>query len=82
MTEQNGRIRLSWGQIVWALTTTAILLGSWYDMRSQMALNRQAFDLFVTQDEKDKGQLWEAVKDVQAAVKYPSQEQPKLKGKK
>jgi hypothetical protein len=64
---ENGRIKFTWPQLVWAIATLLAILGQWYDIRTQTALNRQAFEMFVNQDEKDKQRLWEAVRDAQAA---------------
>lgn len=33
LSEENGRIRLTWGQIVWAVGVIVAVLGSWADNR-------------------------------------------------
>ena len=35
--DQNGRIRLSWAQIAWAVAMIIAILGTWADLRVQMA---------------------------------------------
>lgn len=34
----NGRIKMTFGQVVWAATTLVVLTGAWYDMRNQIRL--------------------------------------------
>lgn len=36
MSETNGRIRLTWQQIVWGISLIALIVGSWADLRSQI----------------------------------------------
>ena len=36
MTESNGRIKLTWQQIVWGISLVALIVGSWADLRSQI----------------------------------------------
>lgn len=35
--EANGRLRLSWGQIAWAIGVLVAILGSWADLRVNIA---------------------------------------------
>jgi len=36
VSETNGRIRLTWQQIVWGISLIALIVGSWADLRSQI----------------------------------------------
>jgi len=36
VTESNGRIKLTWQQIVWGISLVALIVGSWADLRSQI----------------------------------------------
>lgn len=65
----NGRVRLSWGQIVWAVATLAAVLGSWYDTRTQIALVRAELAIRVQAAEQENGRIWQAIRDVQAATR-------------
>jgi hypothetical protein len=69
--ETNGRIRLSWPQIVWATATLAAVVGAWADMRSQMALLRQEMGLRVQQSEADHARMWIAIDDAKASTRPP-----------
>ena len=35
--EANGRIKLSWGQVAWGIAMIVAVLGTWADLRVQMA---------------------------------------------
>ncbi len=65
--EQNGRVKLSWGQIVWAVGVIAAILGSWYDVRTQQEITRQALALHVQWEEREIARIWKAVEAAQAA---------------
>lgn len=72
--DANGRIRLSWAQIAWAIATMAAIMGSWADTRSQLALTRQELALRANADDKEHDSLrqedqriWGAVREVQAS---------------
>ena len=67
IADPNGRIRLSWAQIVWGITTLAALIGGWYDTRSQLGLIRAELGLRVQQADKEHAQMWEAIKDAKAS---------------
>ena len=38
MAEENGRIKLSWGQFAWGLSTLVLVLSAWFDLRTQVKL--------------------------------------------
>ena len=76
MTADNGRIKLTWAQIAWAVATLAAVVGAWADTRAQLALIRQEIALRVIQSEMVHGQfreqdekLWRAVGDALADTK-------------
>lgn len=64
-------VKASWSQIAWGIATLATILGAWFDMRNQLALTRQAFELRVILDDKEHDHLWQAIKEVQAAQAAP-----------
>ena len=66
MNEVNGRIKLSWTQIVWGIAMLGAIVGSWADVRMQVALLRQEVTMKTAEQEKENGRIWQAVKDAKA----------------
>jgi hypothetical protein len=67
VTDNNGRVKLSWGQIVWGIATLAAVLGSWYDTRNQIALVRAELQIRVESAELENTRIWDAIRDAYAA---------------
>lgn len=72
MSEQNGRINLSWQQIAWAIATIVAVLGSWHDTRTQIAMLRQEISLRGEAAEVERQRIWKAIDEAHAdAVERP-----------
>lgn len=76
--EANGRIKLSWAQVAWAIATIAAVLGSWYDTRAQIGLVRAELGIRVHQGEQEHARMWKAIDDANAAARTPP---PTTRGK-
>lgn len=66
MSEVNGRLRVSWAQIVWGIATLSAIIGSWADTRTQIALMRQEIGLRVQQADVEHGRMWRAIDEAKA----------------
>lgn len=62
-----GRVTMSWAQVIWAIATIAAIVGSWYDTRTQVALARQELALRVAHDQVEHARMWRAIDDANAA---------------
>lgn len=67
MSDDNGRIKLTWPQVVWGISLLAAILGSWYDTRGQVALLRQEAGLRFQQSDAEHTRMWRAIDEAQAA---------------
>jgi hypothetical protein len=74
--ETNGRVKLSWAQIAWAIAVLVAIISGWYDLRTQNILNRQLLELRSAADDKEHAALreedkriWSAVGEANAAAK-------------
>ena len=67
MTESNGRIKLSWAQIVWAIATIGAVIGAWADTRSQLSLIHQEIGLRVQQANDEHARLWKAIDEAKSS---------------
>ena len=76
--EENGRVRLSWAQIVWGIAMLIGGLGSWYSLSAKIDLAIQEFHLFVQADREDRDRLWQSVQALQA-TQAQAAEPPKPK---
>lgn len=76
--DTNGRVKLSWAQIVWAIAVLIAIISGWYDLRTQNALNRQLFEMRANADDREHAalreedkRLWGAVNDAHADAPPP-----------
>ena len=76
--ETNGRVKLSWAQIVWAIAVLVAIISGWYDLRTQNALNRQLFEMRANADDREHAalreedkRLWGAVNEARADAPAP-----------
>lgn len=65
--DENGRVRLSWAQIVWAVATLAAIIGSWYDTRTQIDLVRNELKIRTEQRDQEHVRMWKAIDEANAA---------------
>lgn len=72
--ESNGRIKLSWAQIAWAIATIATVIGAWYDTRTQIALVRQEIGIRQQAADTEHVRMWRAIDDANAAARQPQQQ--------
>ena len=62
----NGRVKLSWAQIAWGIATLGAVISAWYDLRSQITGVKSEMFVRVQAAEREHGQIWEAIHEVQA----------------
>lgn len=59
----NGRVKLTWPQVVWIIGTIVMLVSGWADIRAQIGSVRQEIAARSMADDKEYGRIWEAIRD-------------------